>query len=274
MIIIPKGDHQPMDDETRTPYYYRVAETLRKRIETGQYHTGGLIPSEKELESEFKVSNITIRKALDLLAKDNLIVRKRGVGTQVIPKVGNRLAIKLTGNFMDWYESASGKFPKLDIEVLDVGIIPCPDPIREPLSLDDDSLVWRMRRIRKFKGEPISYYINYGHPELFKQLTKKKPFRKHSFFEVFQKCCDVKISKIEQFIEAIVADMDIASILQTQFGTPLFLVKNMYFAESPSPVEVTHAYYRGDRYIYNALIHLDKKTRGRAPQSSATNRLF
>lgn len=263
-----------MDDETRTPYYYRVAETLRKRIETRQYHPSGLIPSEKELEREFKVSNITIRKALDLLVKDNLLVRKRGVGTQLISREDSRLAIKLTGNFMDWYESASGKSPKLEIEVLDIGIVPCPEPIRELLSLDDDSLVWRLRRIRKFKGEPISYYINYGHPELFKGLIKKKLFKKHSFIEVFQKHCDVTISKIEQSVEAIVADMDIASILEVQFGTPLFFVNNMYFAQSPSPVEVTHVYYRGDRYIYNALIHLDQNARGRTPQSIGTDRLF
>jgi GntR family transcriptional regulator len=263
-----------MNDETRTPYYYRVAETLKKRIESKRYMSNELIPSEKNLEKEFGVSNITIRKALDLLVKDGLLVRKRGVGTQVIPKEGDRLAIKLTGNFRDWYESASGKYPKLEVDVLGIAIERCPEPIRELLSLEENSMIWKMRRIRKFRGEPISYYINYGRPEIFGKLTKKKLFQNHSFVDVFQKYCDVQISKIEQLVEAIAADMDIASILDVQFGTSLFFVKNMYFTELPSPVEVTHVYYRGDRYIYNAIIELDQKTGIETHQERATHKLF
>ena len=248
-----------MTDETRTPYYYRVAETLRKRIESREYPPYGLIPSEKDLEKQFAVSNITIRKALELLVQDNLLVRKRGVGTQVIPEKEDRLEIKLTGNFQDWYKSASGTYPKLQVEVLDIAIELCPEPIRGVLSLEDNSKVWKMRRIRKFKGEPISYYINYGHPEIFKKYMKKRLFQQYSLVHVLRNYCAVKISKIEQYVEAITADMDIAAILDVTFGAPLFFVKSIYFGEFDTPVEITHLYYRGDRYIYTAVIQYDQK---------------
>jgi GntR family transcriptional regulator len=248
-----------MNDETRTPYYYRVAETIRKRIKSRHYQPYGLIPSEKDLEKEFAVSNITIRKALELLVQDNLLVRKRGIGTQVIPEKDDRLAIKLTGNFKDWYKSASGTYPKLQVEVIDIAIELCPEPIREIFSLEENSKIWKMTRIRKFKGEPISYYINYGRPEIFKKCTKKKLFQQHSFVHVLRNYCDIEILRIEQNVEAITADMDIASILDVQFGAPLFFGKNIYYGELDTPVEITYLYYRGDRYIYNAVIQFDQK---------------
>jgi GntR family transcriptional regulator len=247
-----------VNSENRIPYYVRVAETIEGRIKSKVYLPGVLIPSEKEIEKEFGVSNMTVRKALDLLVQEGILIRKRGIGTRVIHRDENYLAIKITGTFKDWFDSASGRYPKLHVEVLDIEIAACPEPIREILCLGKDALIWRMKRIRKFKGEPISYYINYGPPQLFQKLTKNI-FKKNSFFEVLQRQVGVKISQIEQNVEAITADIDLASILGVKFGAPLFFVENIYFSESLTPVEVTHVYYRGDRYIYNAIIQADQK---------------
>ena len=68
-----------MARETTIPYYYRVAETLKGRIESRKYPPGDIVPSEKHLAEEFGVSNITIRKAMALLVEDGLVIRKRGI---------------------------------------------------------------------------------------------------------------------------------------------------------------------------------------------------
>ncbi|HUT72397.1 MAG TPA: GntR family transcriptional regulator [Desulfatiglandales bacterium] len=251
-------------DEDRIPAYVRIGKTLKGRIESKIYAPGSLIPSEKEIEREFGFSNITIRKALDLLVNEGILVRKRGIGTRVIHRDDNRLAIKITGTFRDWFDSASGKHPKLDVEVLEIAVTTCPEPIREILSLSKDAMVWRMKRVRKFGEEPISYYINYGPPQLFEKVNENA-FKKRSFFEVFKKCSGVQLSQIEQNVEAITADVDLASILRVQFGASLFFVENIYYSTSLVPIEVTHVYYRGDRYIYNAVIRLDQEERSRFP---------
>ena len=109
-----------MTRETTIPYYYRVAETLKGRIESRKYSPGDLVPSEKHLAEEFGVSNITIRKAMALLVEDGLVIRKRGFGTRVISKQGERIPLKITGNFRDWVDSAVGQKQRLKVDVLEI----------------------------------------------------------------------------------------------------------------------------------------------------------
>jgi DNA-binding GntR family transcriptional regulator len=243
-----------MDREDLTAHYYRIAETIRGRIKAQEYKFGDLLPTEKDLEKEFGVSNITIRKALALLVQEGLVVRKRAIGTRVIYKEDKRLAIRISGNFKDWYDSAYAKL-KLDVDVLEILVTDCPERIRSILGLRKDEKIWRMKRVRKINRNPISYYINYGPPSLLGKLSSED-FEKRSFIEIFQDRCNIKLSKIEQQVEAAIADMDLASILKVRFGDPLFLVENVYYSTENMPVEVTHMYYRGDRYLYKTTIPL------------------
>lgn len=242
-----------MARETTIPMYFRVAETLRARIESRRYRPGELIPSEKELSREFNVSLITIRKAMELLVQEGLVARKRGSGTWVLSSNHGRLPIKLSGNFRDWFDSVSGRLQRLEAEVLEVGVVGCPEQVARILGLEEGKPVWRMRRVRKHKGEPISYYINYASAELA-GLVSAADFRKRSFLEVFQEKSGLRLKRIEQRVEATVADMDVSSILGVDFGSPLFFVENVYYTIHEQPVEVTHMYYRGDRYVYRASI--------------------
>ncbi|MFC1824133.1 GntR family transcriptional regulator [Thermodesulfobacteriota bacterium] len=248
-----------MTTETSIPFFYRISETIRRRIDSDIYQAGELIPSEKELEKEFSVSSITIRKALDLLVRDGLVIRGRGVGTKVLKREKDRMSINITGNFRDWFDSASGNFPKLEIEVLDIGLTSCPERIRKILDVPKDFQIWRMERVRKHRGEVVSYYQNYGLPELFDQFNLKT-FKKCSFFEVLRTRCGVEVGKIDQTIEATIADIELSSILDVKFGDPLFFGENIYYDKRHSPLEVTHMYYRGDRYTYEATIQLTENT--------------
>ena len=245
-----------MNNESTIPYYFRVAETLRRRIKARVYEADKIIPSEKQLEEEFGVSNITIRKALDLLVKDSLLIRKRGIGTRIIRKENGPLAIKLTGNFREWFDSVSGQNPKLEIEILEIVEISNNETIKRILSIPSEENIWRMKRVRNFKGEPIAYYINYAPVYLFKDV-KRNVFGKRSLYEVLEELHG-PISKIEQRVEATITDIDISSILNVPFGRPLFFGENIYRDHNGQALEVTYMYYRGDRYIYEATISPDQ----------------
>jgi GntR family transcriptional regulator len=249
-----------MNSDISSPFYYRVAETLKGRILSGKYKYGSFLPSESGLESEFGVSNITIRKALSLLVQDGLIERKRATGTRILYKEEERLIIKITGNFLDWYNSAYEKLP-YEVEVIEIVITECPEKIRTILSLGKDEKIWRMTRIRKIKGEPISFYMNYAPPELLGRLSAKD-FKDTSFLKVFQKKCKIKLSHMEQNITAINADIDLSDILQVDFGAPLLFSETIYYSDKSNPMEVTHMYYRGDRYTYRATLPLDILIKG------------
>jgi len=244
-----------MDRGQAVPIFIQVAETLRGRILNNEYPAGDLIPSARELEKEFRVSNITIRKALELLTQEGYLIPRRGVGTQVAKVREEMEEIEISGNFRGWIDSASGRRSQLKADVLEATIAPCPERVSQILGLEPGQNVWRMKRVRKIKGQPISYFVNYGSPEILGRI-KPEEVVKCSFIEVFQEVCGLKLSRLEQRVQAVVADMDLSSILGVRFGDPLFFVEAVYFSEAGKPVEVTHMYYRADRYVYKATIEL------------------
>ena len=243
-----------MTDEASFPYYFQVAETILRRVREGEYQPGDTLPSAQILEKDFGVSDITIRKALHLLVQRGVVVRKRGIGTLIMKGEDNRATFDIKGDFLDLTNVATGKPIKYEVEVIDISLtLSCPKSIKEILLLGSDDEVWRMRRIRKKNGEPISYFTNYGPPELFKSLEKRH-LQEHSFVELAEKRCGIRFGRFEQSVEATSADIDLSLLLAISFGTPLFFVVNTYYSTKNQPVAVTHTYFRGDRYKYRASI--------------------
>ena len=247
-----------MERDRAVSYYIKVAETLKARIRDGQYQPNDLIPSAKKLEEEFKVSNITIRKALDLMTQDGYVMPMRGVGTRVVKIEDDVVSIEITGSFRDWVDSAIGRNLQLTVDVLEITITSCPKRVSQILTLGPDENIWRMKRVRRLRGVPMSYFINYGRPELFSDKITIDEVTKSSFVDLFQARCKISLSKMEQRVKATVADMDLSGVLAINFGDPLFFVENVYYSADGNPVEVTHMYYRGDKYVYDAKIKLNK----------------
>jgi DNA-binding GntR family transcriptional regulator len=246
-----------MERDRAISYYIKVAETLKARIRDGQYQPDKLIPSARKLEEEFQVSNITIRKALDLLTREGFVIPMRGIGTRVAKTDDDVMSIEITGSFRDWVDSASGKALQLTVDVLEIAITSCPKRVSKILSLCPDERIWRMRRVRKFRGVPMSYIINYGQKEVFGGKITKGEVGKRSFVDLFQKRCRIRLLKMKQRVEATVANMDLSDVLGINFGEPLFFVENTYYSED-GPAEVTHMYFRGDKYVYDATIQLNE----------------
>jgi len=247
-----------MERDRAISYYVKVAETLKARIRNGQYQPNDLIPSAKKLEEEFKVSNITIRKALDLLARDGYVIPMRGVGTRVVKTEDDMVSIEITGSFRDWVDSALGRDLQVTVDVLEIAITSCPKRVSQILTLGPEENIWRMKRVRRLKGVPMSYFVNYGRPEVFSDKITLEEVKNSSFVDLFQKRCQISLSKMEQRVKATVADMDLSGVLAINFGEPLFFVENVYYSADGNPVEVSHMYYRGDKYVYDATIQLNE----------------
>lgn len=244
-----------MEKYKGVPLYLQVAETIRGRILDNYYQPGELIPPVRELEIEFEVSNITVRKALDLLNKEGLLESRQGVGAKVAERLNDLVHIQITGNFREWLDSASGRTPKLQAHVLETCFTHGPKRVHELLGLPVDKEIFRMKRVRKLKGQSVSYYVNYCGLEECRNLNISE-VEKRSFIEVFQETCGIRLKRIEQRVQAITADIDLSTILKTEFGAPLFFAENAYYAEGETPVQLTQMYYRGDRYVYSASIQM------------------
>jgi len=242
-----------IEDDARIPYYLQVAETLRRRIMTDEYPENTLFPPVPELEKEFGVSSITIRKALETLTQDGLLRRKRGVGTTVQKCERDLVVFELTGDFKRLVRSVENL--PIEMDVLEIEIIPCPRYVQQRLSLGQNARVLRVKKIRKHGGKPLSLYLHYTDPVLYKKITKKKA-EKETFVALFEEVTETKLTTLKQRIEAVVADIDLSEVLQVRFGLPLFFTENLYLTKEQKPAILTQNYYRGDKCFYKTSTKL------------------
>lgn len=245
-----------MSGNRKAPIYVQLAETIRGRILRNEYRPGELISSAKDIEKEFAVSAITVRKATNILVQEGYLNSKQGVGTRVTKRPDDLIEFEFSGNFWDWVDLAIPPHLKPDTKVLEIAIVPCPKRIGELLNKKDDDLIWRMKRVRKIYGRTASFIVNHALPHLMTGVSKKHFEKQTLFLNVFRDYCGVQLSSVEQRVRATVADMDISKKLEISFGDPVFLVENTYLDTSQKPVEVSCLYFRGDRYTYKTKILL------------------
>ena len=231
------------------PLFVQVAQTIKARIASHQYHQGGSLPSARELEQQFQVSNITIRRALERLVREGLVVSKRGMRAKVAEQHGDVVEIETSGDFRVWMDGATGRQLGMAAEIIDRRVVVTPEPIGRILGLDQAETVECIKRVRKLKGDPISYYVNYGPSRLLTTIPSRE-IEKRTFIEAYQAMCGIKLTEMAQRLRAIIADMDLADILKVEFGAPLFSAQNIYYSDRGQAMAVTQMYYRSDHYVY------------------------
>ncbi len=241
------------ENDAHVPFYVQIVETLRRRIMTDEYMEGSLLPPVPEFEKEFNVSNITIRKALETLTQDGFLRRKRGVGTIVQQYDRDLVTLDLSGGFKTLVKSIEAL--PLDLEVLDIKVVPSPNYVRQVLPAAADGEVLRVKKLRRYRGKPLAYYLHYTDPKLQSKISKK--FIEHEMFvEVYEQASSNKIVRLKQRIEAVVADIDLTEVLEVRYGLPLFFTENLYFTEDEKPGIITQNYYRGDKCSYTSSTRL------------------
>jgi GntR family transcriptional regulator len=240
-----------------TSFYYQIADTIHSRIKSGQYPADMVLPSSYKLCKEFGVSDITIRNAMDILVREGVIVRKRGVGTIVTNTNNIKIVRRMQSlKVLDWF-NVPGPREKQSLEVLEIREIDCPKPIQNIFKLSASDTIIKMNRIRKFNSEPISYFINYFSPSLFKKSVFRK-FNKMRFLKILFLETNIQTINVDHEIEVFVADVDLANNLQIKFGDPLFLVSTTYRRVDSTVLAFTQGYHRGDRSVLTETSAIDR----------------
>lgn len=239
------------------PQYQRVAETLRGRIRDGLYRVGDCIPTAAELEAIFGVSSITVRKALEVMRNEGLVEGRRGVGTVVLRAAEMRkVDVKISGNFTDWFDTASAKGRSYEQRLLSVGLIQGPPRICERFGVESYSAIWRMERTRHLGRKPMSYHVNFAPAEFSGMLDVAEIECGGSFVEQLKRCHKGNLARLDQRVDAATADIDIARLLKVEFGAPIFSVEVDYLSKHGDVLAVTYLYLRADMYSYSASISI------------------
>ena len=216
-------------------------------LESGEWGPGDAIPSESELAARFSVSQGTVRKAIDEMAAENLLVRRQGKGTFVATHNDPRSFFRFLriapneGNF------ASSQSIPLECWRAKAG----PDVARM-LGLAHGAPVIILRRLLKFSDEPVVFDEIYLPGELFHDLSLDiLRESEKSLYSLFENRYGVRMIRAEERLRAVSADRVSADLLALPEGAPLLLVERVTFTYGNKPVEWRRGFYSTQNYHYH-----------------------
>src|SRR5918998_3251968 len=145
-----------IDRSSPTPLYFQLSQAFERAITDGSLPAGAKLENEILLAQRYGLSRPTVRRAVQELVDKGLLVRKRGVGTQVIqPHV--RRSVELTSLYEDLARSGSSP----TTAVLSLERVPAPADVAGELDLPEGEEVVVIRRLRSSGGEPLALMTNY-----------------------------------------------------------------------------------------------------------------
>lgn len=241
----PRAVSGQIDSRLPTPLYHQIYVLLREQILGGVYADNGLVPTEQELTRRFGVSRITAKRALDDLAAEGLVVRRRGKGTTV----ASRVAVPaFSANISGLLENLLMMGLKTKVKMIDFAYVPASEDVARALSLTAGTEVQRAVRVRSLDGAPLSFTTSYV-PAALGRTYGRKDLATKPLLELLERA-GVLIGSADQSIGAVLADSMVAPRLRVRVGSPLLSVTRTVFDQHARPVEYIAILYRPDRYRY------------------------
>ncbi|HET9842921.1 MAG TPA: GntR family transcriptional regulator [Nocardioides sp.] len=228
------------------PLYFQLAEQIEGAIQNGQLAPGDRIANEVALADRLGLSRPTVRQAIQTLADKGLLVRKRGVGTQVV-SAPNRRTVELTSLYDDL--TRNGLSPTTSVLRLD---LVAPDEVaRQRLNIGAGERVWRVDRLRRAKGEPLALMCNVV-PASVTDLSLVD-LEQAGLYEHFR-TVGIHLRVAHQVIGARIVDTREAKLLGGRKGDPVLTMERTSYDDQGRPVEYGLHLYRPDRYAYETTL--------------------
>lgn len=235
-------------DRGRAPLYKQIIEHIREKIEQGEWKVGQKIPTESNLVEKFKVSRITVVKALGRLVDEGYLKREQGKGTFVKnPSLGIQ-----PSELLSFSESIQreGKFPSSI--VLDKQEIIPSARIIQLLQLKPNDKVWKFTRLMLADNETIGIQMSYF------SVDRLPEFDKHvidhvSLYKTLQRKYNIYIDSAVETYSAIQLDDDEKEILEVKRGNTGFSVERLSYT-GDNPIEFVRSIMRSDKTNYTVKL--------------------
>ncbi len=242
-----------IDPESLIPLYAQLEKILYKKITSGEYKPGDIIPSESELIDTYSISRITVRKAIEGLVSEGLLSKHRGRGTIVnTPKF-----IDDAFGLQSFSEKTNGSSIHFSTEVLDAQLTLAPTLIAMHMGIREGDPVLHIKRLRYCEGEPIGYFENFILGTL--GLSLEEDYRK-SIYKLIEEQCGIYIKEAKREVSSILADDRIADYLEIEQPASVMSLKTYSYDKNSRVVEFSEGFYRSDRYQF--VVHLNRNSGG------------
>jgi GntR family transcriptional regulator len=233
-------------DAAFSPLYRQVKVLITQDMQSGVWKPGEVIPSEFELAERFKVSQGTVRKAIDELAADNLVVRRQGKGTFVATHNEQTTRYRFLRLAAD---DGSGR--GLERRLLECKRLRASADIARPLELKSGDPVVFVRRLLLDVDHPVVLDEIWLPGRLFKDLSAQSlADYKGPMYALFEAAFGVQMLRAEEKIRAVAATPAAAQWLGVAPGAPLLSVERRSLTYGERPVELRRGLYRTDSHHY------------------------
>lgn len=217
------------------------------RLQAGEWMPGDSIPSEAELAGRFGVSQGTVRKAIDEMAAENLLIRRQGKGTFVASHADPRSYFRFLRLVHDSNEVMTPRSVPLECWRAKAGA-----DVARSLGLETGAPIIIVRRMLKFAERPTVIDEIYLPGELFGDLSIEvlRGFDR-SLYSLFEERYGVRMIRAEERIRAVAADRMSAEILGVEEGLPLLSVERIAYTYGDRPVEWRRGLYVTNEFHYH-----------------------
>jgi len=229
-----------------SPLYQQIRDRILQGLQSGEWRPGEAIPSETELAARYGVSQGTVRKAIDALATDNLLVRRQGRGTFVASHQEQRAQYRFLRLRPDHGEPVqpSSRF-------LECRRLRAPVDIARALELKASEPVVLIHRLLEFEATPIVLDEIWLPGSRFKGLTAERlNAYTGPLYGLLEAEYGTRMIRASERIKAVAAPAQEAGWLGIRAGEPLLLVERISTTYAGRPVEVRRGWYLTRHHHY------------------------
>ncbi|GAA4233637.1 GntR family transcriptional regulator [Actinomadura meridiana] len=242
---------QPLSQaaDHRLPLWVQVAESLREFAARNTSSAPVRLPTEIQLARHYAVSVSTVRQALTALETEGLLTRRRRHGTFLTARDVQSRPLHLTGSLDDVVHQQASD----ETTILSRAITSVPDDLRD--AYPGASEVVEFQRLRLADGAPLSYAKNYLPQDIGTRISPAS-LQTGSMTQLLRDDLGLKLSRIDNEIQATAANTQIAELLDVEPRTPVLLSRNLTYDAHGTVVDVALIHYRADRFRFALTLTL------------------
>jgi GntR family transcriptional regulator len=230
----------------RSPLYRQIKDLMMQSLQSGEWKPGDVMPSEMELATRYKVSQGTVRKAIDELAAEKLVWRHQGKGTFVATHHEARTQFRFLRLMPD---DGVPYYP--ESKFLEVKRTRAPAEVARLLELKVGDSVVYIKRVQYFNGSPTIVEELWLSGAIFKGLTAERlNEHKGPMYALFEVEFNTTMIRATEKIRAVAADQETATLLQIAADSPLLSAERVSFTYGDKPVELRRGLYLTAQHYY------------------------
>ena len=235
-----------VDRSSPVPLYFQVARQIEAAIASGDLAAGARLENEIELADRLGLSRPTMRRAIQELVAKGMLVRKRGVGTQVVQSQVQR-PVELSSLYDDL--AKTGQNPST--HVISCATVPADETVAAALGLPQDTPVVAIERLRSARGEPLALLANWVPVDLGDMTTEL--LTEYGLYDLMRRY-NVNLRIANQRIGATTADTAQARLLHVRRGSALVTMERTSYDDTGRAVELGRHVYRADGYAFEITV--------------------